>query len=160
MLTLSADVLLSLLLPAIILLHLLIAPYTKVEESFNLQATYDLVHHSPLSDIENFDHVTFPGAVPRTFLGALSLAVLAKPILFITNTEYSVQYAQTIVRAVLGLLNGAALIRYKNGLEESFGVNIGRWFVLLLTTQFHVVYYASRTLPNMFAFVLSKSSAA
>ena len=68
------------------------------------------------------------------------------------------QYAQTVVRAVLGLLNGAALIRYKNGLEESFGVNVGRWFVLLLATQFHVMYYASRTLPNMFAFALSKYS--
>jgi alpha-1,6-mannosyltransferase len=137
----------------------LINPYTKVEESFNLQATHDLVHHSPLSSIRNFDHIAFPGAVPRSFLGAFSLAVLSKPILFLTGTEYSVQYAQTIVRAVLGLLNAAALIRYKNGLEESFGVNVGRWFALLLATQFHVVYYASRTLPNMFAFVLSKSSA-
>jgi alpha-1,6-mannosyltransferase len=68
-----------------------------------------------------------------------------------------VQYAQIIVRAVLGLLNGAALVLYKNGLEESFGVDVGRWFVLLQASQFHVIYYASRTLPNMFAFVLSES---
>lgn len=91
-------------------------------------------------------------------MGALSLAVLSKPILFLTGTEYSVEYAQIIVRAVLGLLNAAALIIYKNGLEESFGMNVGRWFVLLQASQFHVMYYASRTLPNMFAFALSEYS--
>jgi alpha-1,6-mannosyltransferase len=116
------------------------------------------VHQSRLSSIESFDHITFPGAVPRTFVGALSLAVLSKPIFFLTGTEYSVQYAQIIVRAILGLLNAAALVRYKIGLDESYGVDVGRWFVLLQASQFHVMYYASRTLPNMFAFALSEYS--
>lgn len=58
----------------------------------------------------------------------------------------------------MGLFNAWTLKRYKNNLVEAYGNDVGRWYILLLATQFHVIFYASRTLPNMFAFGLSELS--
>ena len=50
-----------------------------------MQAIHDiLVHGVPLEDVQQrlastYDHFTFPGAVPRTFVGALFIAELARP---------------------------------------------------------------------------------
>jgi hypothetical protein len=52
---------------AIVLLHLISAPWTKVEESFNIQAVHDLIVHG--SKTELYDHNSFPGVVPRSFVG-------------------------------------------------------------------------------------------
>lgn len=152
------DFLLTLLLPSLILVHMLVAPYAKVEESFNLQAAHDiLIYSTPTHDIgarlrANYDHFEFPGAVPRTFVGAAALAGVSRPVLQVVGW----QHAQLVVRAVLGLFNAFALLRYKDGVRSAFGRTAGRWFILLQASQFHVIYYASRTLPNMFAFGLSK----
>ena len=66
------------------------------------------------------------------------------------------QYAQLIVRGLLGLFNAFSLYNYSQGLKKSFGSDVGRWYILLQASQFHVMFYASRTLPNMFAFALSE----
>lgn len=82
--------LLGFALPALIFLHLLVAPYTKVEESFHVQATHDiLVYGFPANALEvdrtNYDHFAFPGAVPRTAIGAAILAKLSRPIIALSN---------------------------------------------------------------------------
>jgi alpha-1,6-mannosyltransferase len=81
------------LLPALVLLHLWASPYTKVEESFNIQATHDILTYGiphpwekpALKFKTSYDHMTFAGAVPRTFIGALILAGIAKPVALYTD---------------------------------------------------------------------------
>ena len=83
------DSFLSLLIPATILLYLVLAPYTKVEESFNIQATHDVVSYGiPWGEAagdklrKQYDHLTFTGSVPRTFVGPLVLAGGSWPLLW------------------------------------------------------------------------------
>ncbi|KAH8591383.1 Alg9-like mannosyltransferase family-domain-containing protein [Bisporella sp. PMI_857] len=146
---------LGLVIPVLIILHLIAAPYTKVEESFNIQATHDIALHGLNLTSQNFDHITFPGAVPRSFIGASLLALTSKPILSLLGDEFRERYAQHVARGLLGLGNAGALLYFKGSLEKRFGKDVSRWFVILLGSQFHVLYYASRTLPNMFAFGLT-----
>jgi alpha-1,6-mannosyltransferase len=149
------------------LLHLVAAPYTKVEESFNLQATHDILvygiplpfvggtsngTHDAIERLSAYDHVTFPGAVPRTFTGAALLAALSKPIIAVAGF----QHAQLVVRAVLGTANAACLLVFWRALRLAAGVGAARWWAAMIVTQFHIVYYLTRTLPNMYAFGLSK----
>ena len=154
-----SDTALDSLIFLIPLVHLLVSPYTKVEESFALQATHDiLVYGTPTSSIRDrfaaaYDHFTFPGAVPRTFVGPVVLAGVAQPLVALVGFGA----AQLVVRAVLGALNAAALMAFRRAAAAAFGRGVARWWVVLLVSQFHVAYYLTRTLPNMFAFPLSES---
>lgn len=149
-----ADILLNTLLFATPLLHLLAAPYTKVEESFNLQAAHDiLTYGTPGPDRlrATYDHFTFPGAVPRTFVGAIILAGVSQPLIALLGFAA----AQLVVRGVLGVFNAAALLVFRRSVDKAFGRETGRWWLGLIVCQFHVMFYLSRTLPNMFSFALS-----
>ena len=149
---------LGLVLPTVVLIHLLCSPYTKVEESFNIQATHDILRYGlPSSNSSTiiktkFDHAEFPGAVPRTFVGALILAGTSMPF---SSFFQSQDQLQILVRGILGLANAAALWSMKHAVATAYGKAAGRWYILLQASQFHVMYYASRTLPNMFAFLLT-----
>ena len=80
--------------PVLVFLHLYLSPYTKVEESFNIQAVHDLLSYGiPRNNVTSqlnaqYDHISFPGAVPRTFVGALALAGLSKPLTWFDNSDH------------------------------------------------------------------------
>ncbi|KAE8161492.1 Alg9-like mannosyltransferase family-domain-containing protein [Aspergillus tamarii] len=153
----AAFVLLLSAIPALILLHLYLAPYTKVEESFHVQAIHDILTYGiPTQHVAealraNYDHFTFPGAVPRTFVGAAVLSAFSLPFIWLNDTVDR----QLLVRAILGLFNALSLLSFASGLRRAFGKTTAIWYLLCQASQFHVLYYASRTLSNMFAFGLS-----
>ncbi|PWN42643.1 hypothetical protein IE81DRAFT_323190 [Ceraceosorus guamensis] len=75
------------------ILPIFLAPHTKVEESFSTQAIHDVLvwgsdaflasHASIRQDaLRRFDHLEFPGAVPRSFLPPAVFAAIAAPVLF------------------------------------------------------------------------------
>lgn len=86
------------LIPVFVLIHLFVSPYTKVEESFNIQAIHDiLIHGIPGSNADqffsaNYDHVSFPGSVPRTFAGALMLSGASRPLVGFVDSAEHMQY--------------------------------------------------------------------
>ena len=61
-----------------------------------------------------------------------------------------------IVRIVLGLYNACCMISFSHGVQRSFGRVAGGWYIIFQASQFHMMYYASRTLPNFFALGLSE----
>eukprot|EP00850_Spirogloea_muscicola_P018077 SM000162S02355 [mRNA] locus=s162:21959:27343:- [translate_table: standard] len=137
--------------------HIVAAPYTKVEESFNVQAMHDLLYYrtlltKPSLFLTQYDHFAFPGVVPRTFIGAMVVSFLSAPLVAaIQALNLPKLFSLYAVRLVQGALLVASFSRLRRQVAKKFGVPAGRAFALVTASQFHLLYYCSRPLPNSFA---------
>jgi alpha-1,6-mannosyltransferase len=101
------------------IIHVIAAPYTKVEETFQVNNIRDHLHLG-IIDISTYDFIEFPGVVFRTFISSLMVAAVAwpfKPILSIMgfNCYHMLVLCKTnflmnhIGRIILGMMNIGAL---------------------------------------------------
>ncbi|KAF9169245.1 dolichyl-P-Man:Man(7)GlcNAc(2)-PP-dolichol alpha-1,6-mannosyltransferase [Mortierella sp. AD010] len=146
---------------SLILAHILVAPFTKVEESFNLQAAHDILTFGVSDEgVKQYDHLEFPGVVPRTFVGPLLLAIGSWPIMALTrlfaigSSLPKGVLSQIIVRTTLGLFTFMGWYQMTLGVRHQFGKVTSLLFLLVSSVQFHWLFYAGRTLPNTFALVI------
>lgn len=122
-----------------------------------MQAIHDFLYNH--IHLKSYDHFEFPGVVPRTCIGSLFLAMVTFPLSTILLTldppiiPPKLSY-QLVSRFVLGACSWIALCIFSQAAAKRFHSNrLGRLILLLSGLLFHIPFYASRTLPNTFAFI-------
>ncbi|CAM9274569.1 unnamed protein product [Chrysoparadoxa australica] len=140
------------ILVTVCLAHILLAPYTKVEESFALQAAHDFMNTDSLAD---YDHQSFPGVVPRTFVGSLMLSLSARPFHWLVKLSGApLIWEQYWIRAVQGCYVYIAFSRFNAAVAGRYGGDAASFTALVTAVQFHLPFYMTRTLPNTLAMPL------
>ena len=118
-----------------------VAPYQKVEENFGTNAVYDILNAVPFSDRH---HVVYADWVQRSPLFAYLVAAM------VSVTQLIAPWVNPLinVRLCMGLLTYLCFCFFTNKLSKRFGLLTGNLFVILVSVQFHLPYYASRMLVN------------
>ena len=128
--------------------HLWVCPFTKVEESFNVQATHDLLFKK---ELDYFDHLEFPGVVPRTFIGPIVISFLTRWALVFPIPKLTFLF---LTRLILGTLLVQSISYLYRSIRKVYGSRVASFFYLFTLCQFHTTFWMSRLLPNTFAFGL------
>jgi len=135
---------------ALAMLHVYMCPFTKVEESFNMQAMHDFEFILNF-DLSGFDHFDFPGVVPRTFIGASVVSILSWPLIKLLPSADVGMSALYISRIILAFIICCSLSILQRSLTRNFGTRTGTWFSVACCSQFHLLFYMGRPLPNTYA---------
>ncbi|XP_024008571.1 dol-P-Man:Man(7)GlcNAc(2)-PP-Dol alpha-1,6-mannosyltransferase isoform X2 [Eutrema salsugineum] len=139
----------DLILGSIAAIYVVMAPYTKVEESFNVQSMHDILYHR--LNFNSYDHLEFPGVVPRTFI----VSFIASPVVSVISwLGFPKIYNLVAARLVLGCIILSTLRFFRIQIRKNFGHQVESFFVLLTSLQFHLLFYCTRPLPNILAFGL------
>ncbi|KAJ2216679.1 alpha-1,6- mannosyltransferase [Coemansia sp. RSA 487] len=136
---------------AVVALSVLWAPYTKVEESFFMQAVHDILKWGRINNY--FDHLAFPGVVPRSFIGPLFISALACPAKLLNGGDAEGVWMQVAVRLVLGWMVAWANSRFGAAVGIAFGSSSRRWYTVFCICQFHYTFWTSRMLGNTLGLV-------
>ncbi|XP_019098013.1 PREDICTED: dol-P-Man:Man(7)GlcNAc(2)-PP-Dol alpha-1,6-mannosyltransferase isoform X1 [Camelina sativa] len=145
----------DLILGSVAAIYVILAPYTKVEESFNVQSMHDILYHR--HHLDSYDHLEFPGVVPRTFIGAFIVSLFASPLVSVISwLGFPKFYSLVAARLVLGCIILSTLRFFRiqlllSQIRNKFGHQVETFFVLLTTFQFHFLFYCTRPLPNILA---------
>ncbi|XP_073316922.1 dol-P-Man:Man(7)GlcNAc(2)-PP-Dol alpha-1,6-mannosyltransferase isoform X2 [Primulina huaijiensis] len=132
----------DLLLGLIAAFYLFMAPYTKVEESFNIQAMHDILYHR--HHVEKYDHLEFPGVVPRTFVGAILVSILASPFVLVASLlQLPKIYSLYAVRLALGCIILSTLRFFR---IQIFATVVLRCDILLLVLPLGLELLLSRSI--------------
>lgn len=168
MFSLHSHLLWDFLLFFLVTAYVIVCPFTKVEESFAVQACHDLIAHQ--TNITAYDHLEFSGVVPRSFLGPLSITMFSAPFLFLASRVLPMLvsantallfllpklYMLYVLRIILGLANVCSFSFFRRSLSKRFGdARIATATALVSLCQFHFIFYQSRPLANMFALVFT-----
>ena len=144
----------DILLLGIMVVYAILCPYTKVEESFYMQGVHDLLNYG--LSLDKFDHFEFPGVVPRSFIGLLLLSTFVAPfhaiIQLCNGTQFSSQVA---CRCILACIVWISFMKYKAAVMKKFNPRVAFYFSVFISLQFHIPFYSSRTLANIFALICS-----
>ena len=92
--------------------------------------------------------------------GAVVLACVVAPIKWLIERSGGDAVGdavamQIVARLALGACTALALARFRRALASRIGAPASVAFALLTATSFHQTFYASRTLPNVFALILT-----
>ncbi|KAJ2800426.1 alpha-1,6- mannosyltransferase, partial [Coemansia furcata] len=135
----------------VVTLSALYVPYTKVEESFFMQAVHDILKWGSVNS--SYDHLSFPGVVPRSFVGPLFVSALAYPAKLVNGNRTEGIWVQIAARLVLGWLVVWANSRLRHAVNTAFGSTAARWYAVFSICQFHYTFWTSRLLGNTLALV-------
>lgn len=61
------------------------------------------------------------------------------------------------VRLVLGTLLMFAFHKFQKAVNLQFGPTVAAWLLIITASQFHLMFYVSRPLPNIFALFLGNN---